>query len=134
VVSNTVSNQCLVRISDVTNTDINDISDSVFSIEEGNSVQDKFNSEIPTEFSLYQNFPNPFNPNTTIYYSIPEETFVKLNIYNLLGEEVAVLVNENKIIGNYSVNFSLRDYNSGIYLYKLEAGNFVEIKKMVLIR
>jgi len=134
VVSNTVSNQCLVRISDVTNTDIIDISDSVFSIEEGNSVQDKFNSEIPTEFSLYQNFPNPFNPNTTIYYSIPEETFVKLNIYNLLGEEVAVLVNESKTSGNYSVNFSLRDYNSGIYLYKLEAGNFVETKKMILIK
>ncbi|MCW9065635.1 MAG: T9SS type A sorting domain-containing protein [Ignavibacteriaceae bacterium] len=134
VVSNTLSNQCLVRISDVSNTNINDISDSVFSIEEESSVHDKFNSEIPTEFSLYQNFPNPFNPSTTIYYSIPEETFVKLNIYNLLGEEVAVLVNENKTAGNYSVSFNLGDYNSGIYLYKLQAGTFVETKKMVLLK
>ncbi len=86
------------------------------------------------DFSLSQNYPNPFNPITKIIYQIPELSFVAINIYDVLGKEVATLVNEEKPLGNYEVEFNGTGLPSGIYFYRLQAGKFVEAKKMILIK
>ncbi|MCW8811897.1 MAG: M14 family zinc carboxypeptidase [Chlorobium sp.] len=94
------------------------------------------------EFSLGQNYPNPFNPSTTIKYSIPtviasgttQSQLVTLKVYDVLGNEVVTLVNEEKLAGTYEVEFSAQNLPSGIYFYKLQSGNFVETKKMVLLK
>ena len=88
----------------------------------------------PGKFILEQNYPNPFNPTTTIRYSIPKEELVSLKISNSIGQEVAVLVYENKPAGNYEVDFNASGFSSGVYFYRLEAGEFYQIKKMVLIK
>jgi len=85
-------------------------------------------------FNLNQNFPNPFNPTTKIKYQIPEISFVTLKVYDVLGNEVAILVNDEKPIGGYEVEFDGTGLTSGIYFYKLQAGSFVETKKMVLMK
>ena len=89
---------------------------------------------IPEQFSLSQNYPNPFNPNTSISYSIPENSFVTLKIYDVLGHEVEVLINEQKEPGNYQIDFNASELSSGIYYYTLTAGNFTSTKKMSLIK
>ena len=91
-------------------------------------------SQIPTEYELYQNFPNPFNPSTTIKYSIPEDGFVKLAVYNMLGEEVAKLVSKVQKTGNYEVNFNASGLSSGVYVYRIEAANFTSSKKLMLMK
>jgi hypothetical protein len=88
----------------------------------------------PTEFSLQQNYPNPFNPVTRIKYSIPEESKVVMKIYNVLGQQVAQLVNEIQKAGYYNVDFDASKLTSGIYLYKIEAKNFSSVKKMILVK
>ena len=85
-------------------------------------------------FHLAQNYPNPFNPSTTISFSIPERTNVMLKVINSLGEEVAVLVNVEKDSGSYSVEFRSTGLPSGIYIYRMQSGNFVSSKKMLLIK
>jgi hypothetical protein len=90
--------------------------------------------EIPLVYSLEQNYPNPFNPSTTIKYSISEDGFVKLVVYNLLGEEVTTLVNNEQKAGRYEVAFDASRFASGVYLYRLESNNFISIKKMILIK
>jgi type IX secretion system substrate protein len=87
-----------------------------------------------SNFNLKQNYPNPFNPVTEIKYSIPVNTMVKINVYNLLGQNVVSLVNEYKNAGEYSVIFDGTNYSSGIYFYTIEAGNYKDSKKMVLIK
>jgi len=89
---------------------------------------------LPDGFSLNQNFPNPFNPSTTISFSIPDEEKVSLKVFNSLGEEVADLVNETKPAGNYSVSFDASRLASGIYFYKITAGNFLQTRKMILVK
>jgi dienelactone hydrolase len=89
---------------------------------------------LPKVYSLAQNYPNPFNPSTTIKYSIPKTNKVKLILFNLLGEEVATLVNEEKNAGNYSVGFNSAVLPSGVYFYQLKAGDFIQTKKMVLLK
>ena len=86
------------------------------------------------EFELSQNYPNPFNPSTTIRYSLPVTSNVKLSVFNILGEEVQILVNETKEAGIYTINFNASQLNSGIYFYKLVMRNFFWVKKMSLIR
>ncbi|UCH66194.1 MAG: T9SS type A sorting domain-containing protein [Ignavibacterium sp.] len=90
------------------------------------------------DFKLLQNYPNPFNPATTIKYSVPEVSFVTLKVFDVLGNEITTLVNEEKAKGNYEVEFSVndrrRDYPSGIYFYRLQADNFIETKKMILMK
>ncbi len=90
----------------------------------------------PQEYSLYQNYPNPFNPTTMVQYTIPVGSHVTLKVYNLLGDEVAVLVNQWKNAGSYSVEWNVKNNTlaSGVYFYQLTAGEFVETKKMLLIR
>jgi photosystem II stability/assembly factor-like uncharacterized protein len=87
-----------------------------------------------TNFELYQNYPNPFNPTTKIRYQIPVESNVTLKIYDILGKEVAELVNEFKTAGFYSIDFNASKLFSGVYFYKIEAGGFVQTKKMILIK
>lgn len=99
----------------------------VTSVEETSSV-------IPTEYDLSQNFPNPFNPSTTINFAIPNNEFVTLKIFNILGSEVATLVNGTLAAGSYKFNFDAQNLASGVYLYELKAGNFTEIKKMNLLK
>jgi hypothetical protein len=92
------------------------------------------NSEMPSSFNLSQNFPNPFNPTTNIFYSIPKDGFISLKVYDMLGTEIASLVNEKKPAGNYSVTFDATQLPSGVYVYKIQAGEFVNSKKMLLIK
>ena len=87
-----------------------------------------------SEFQLYQNYPNPFNPATTIRYSISQENFVSIKVYNLLGEEVAALVNDYKIPGSYNIIFNAASLSSGVYFYKISAGEFSKNKKMILVK
>ena len=90
----------------------------------------------PKEFALFQNYPNPFNPTTTIRYSIPEVGSVPVNlkIYDILGREVETLVNKDQKTGNYEVEFSAGKYASGMYIYRLTAGKFKSVKKMMLVK
>lgn len=89
---------------------------------------------VLNNFVLYQNYPNPFNPNTRINYSIPQKSEVQIIIYDDLGKEVAVLVNEEKDTGRYEVLFDASGLTSGVYFYQLQAGSFIETKKMLLIK
>ena len=88
----------------------------------------------PVEYSLGQNYPNPFNPTTTIKYSIPKDGFVKLKVYNLLGQEIISLVNNIQKAGKYEVKFDASRFASGVYYYRMESGNYVSMKKMILIK
>jgi hypothetical protein len=90
--------------------------------------------QLPERFSLSQNYPNPFNPSTTIEYNIPQQSQVTVKIFDLLGREVASLVNEKKDAGRYSVQWNAKDVSSGIYFYKLTSGNFIETKKMLVVK
>ncbi len=90
--------------------------------------------DLPVTFSLEQNYPNPFNPSTTIKYSIPSDQHVRLNVYNLLGQKVTTLVDGMQKAGQQDVNFNASNFASGVYIYKLEAGEMVSAKKMILIR
>jgi photosystem II stability/assembly factor-like uncharacterized protein len=103
--------------------DINRVSD----LNDGNNF-------LPETFKLYQNYPNPFNPTTTIKFEIPERSFVTIKVYDVLGGEVATIINEEKLSGNYEVEFDGSQLNSGIYFYQIKAGNFVETKKMILLK
>jgi spore coat protein A, manganese oxidase len=90
---------------------------------------------LPTSFELSQNYPNPFNPNTVINFLVPEEkTLVTLKIYNFLGEEVGTLINQIVPPGSHQVNFDARGLSSGVYFYTLTAGNFIDSKKMILMK
>jgi len=92
------------------------------------------NELLPAKYSLLQNFPNPFNPTTTIRYQLPKDGLVILKIYDILGREVATLVNEEKVAGKYEVNFNASSLVSEVYIYKIQAGEFVNSKKMLLLK
>ena len=92
------------------------------------------NNQTPVAYDLSQNYPNPFNPTTTINFSISKPGLVTLKVYNVLGKEIATLVNDPKVAGSYSVNFNGENLSSGVYFYRLEANDFVAIKKMVLTK
>ncbi len=94
----------------------------------------KDNNTIPSVYSLNQNYPNPFNPTTSISYSIPATQLVTLKIYNLLGQEVATLINQEQSAGSYTVTLDASNFSSGIYFYSLKAGNFTSTKKMMLMK
>ena len=98
-------------------------------------IQNKSN-QIPESYSLMQNYPNPFNPSTLISYQLPVSGYVTLKVYDLLGNEIATLVDEYKPAGIYNVEFRMQnlELSSGIYFYQLTAGDFIQTKKMVLLR
>lgn len=89
---------------------------------------------LPKEFALFQNYPNPFNPETTIRYQLPKNQFVMLKVYDLLGGEVAALVNEIQDAGSYNIIFDASKVPSGVYFYSIQAGDFKQIKKMILMK
>ena len=97
-------------------------------------VENEDDLGTPEEFSLSQNYPNPFNPITTIKYSIPQSSDVSLKVYDILGKEVAVLVDEYKTTGTYIANFSASRLASRVYFYQLRSGDFVEARKMILMK
>jgi hypothetical protein len=91
-------------------------------------------SEIPSSYKLFQNYPNPFNPATKIRFDIPEYSFVKITVYDALGKEIAKPVYRVLNPGSYETEFNGNDLTTGIYFYKIEAGDFTETKKLVLIK
>jgi predicted phage tail protein len=105
-----------------------------------NNITDVLKEEvIPTAFELSQNYPNPFNPTTKIAFALPQNSFVSLKIYDMLGREIKSLLNSEMLAGNHSIDWNGEDNNgfkvaSGAYIYKITAGNFMAVKKMVLIK
>ena len=91
-------------------------------------------SDVPDKFELAQNFPNPFNPTTQISYNIPKESFVTLKVFSLIGQEVATLVSGNQSAGRYTVPFDASRLSSGIYMYRLQAGSSMEVKRMTFVK
>jgi hypothetical protein len=89
---------------------------------------------IPKDFVLFQNYPNPFNPTTVINYYLPVASHAVVKVYDVLGREVATLVNEQKSAGSYQVTFDAHLLTSGVYFYSLQAGSFAETKKLILIK
>ena len=89
---------------------------------------------IPLVFALHPNYPNPFNPTTNIQFTIPEQADVKLRIYNVLGRQVDVLVNETLPVGHHKILWNPKNLSSGVYFYKLEAGSFIKTRKMILLK
>ncbi|MFI5253604.1 MAG: T9SS type A sorting domain-containing protein [Bacteroidota bacterium] len=110
------------------------IHDSVVVTNQTTGVKGQVLQGTPREFTLDQNYPNPFNPVTIIHYELPKESQVMLRVYNILGQEVATLVNEMEQPGYKSVSFDARSLPSGVYFYRLNAGSFTDIKKMLLIK
>ena len=94
---------------------------------------------FPNDFILHQNFPNPFNPTTTLHYNLPENKFVTIIIYNILGKQIKVLVKNKKVAGFKSIRWDATDsmgrpVSAGVYIYQIQAGEFVQTKKMVLLK
>ena len=92
------------------------------------------NNFVPKEFMLYQNYPNPFNPETLIKFTVPKKSFVSLIVYDILGKEVARLINEELIPGEYNVEFNAASLSTGIYIYRLITDNNIFKKKMLFIK
>ena len=97
-------------------------------------VESEISEAIPTEFALRQNYPNPFNPSTKISWQTPISGYQTLKVYDVLGNEVASLVNGEKPAGIYEISFNASQLSSGVYFYKLQLGSFIETKKMTLIK
>ena len=104
---------------------VNHIFNDIASVEEETVIQD---------YNLFQNYPNPFNPSTAIKYEILERSLVSIIVYDVLGNEIAKLVNEEKFTGSYEVEFNATDLPSGVYIYKIHAGTFFSTKKMILLK
>ena len=126
------SDECLIRISDV-GSSFNDVSDAAFTIDIISGVEN-INQGIPIEYELAQNYPNPFNPATVIKYAVPEESPVSIKVFDLTGREVVTLVNEVKQPGTYELIFDAGKYASGVYIYQMISGDFVQVKKMSFLK
>ncbi len=131
-IPNTPSEYCKIRISDTQDSIKYDISDNFFTIKNPLSVNN--HNKSVNSYKLFQNYPNPFNPRTNIGFTISEFGFVTLKVYDVLGREVAALVNKEMKPGNYNVKFDGSEYPSGIYFYKLTSDTFSKVKKMILIK
>lgn len=114
-----IRDQIIDKILSVTNSSVTDVAET---------------KAAPSEYKLDQNYPNPFNPSTKIAYSIPQNSFVTLKVFDVLGKEVATLVNETKNAGNYEATFDASKLTSGMYIYELKTNNFVQNKKMMLVK
>jgi hypothetical protein len=100
----------------------------------GTSRVEQLSPTAPKTFLLEQNYPNPFNPSTTIRYQLPVASEVKLEVYDVLGKKIATLVNERQSAGSYQVVWNASGLSSGTYFYRLQAGTFVETKKMIMVK
>jgi hypothetical protein len=110
------------------------IDDTIFVKNQATNIEDEGSLLSPDTYNLAQNYPNPFNPTTNIRYSIPQRSSVSLKVYDILGNEVAALVNEEKDQGVYTVTFNATGFSSGIYFYTLQAGDFIQTNKMLLLK
>lgn len=127
------TNTVKVRITDAANPLIFSETTAVLTVE--NIITSVESIEgVPTTFALAQNYPNPFNPSTTIQFGIPQSSNVKVSVFNILGEEIAVLVNGMMSAGNYKVTFNASNLPSGLYLYRIQADNFNQVRKMMLTK
>ena len=106
----------------------------IINVSDNTSIEKLESNMIPKTFKLHQNYPNPFNPETAFSYELPNNSFVTLKIYNILGQEVITLVDEKQPAGKYHLQWNASNFPSGVYLYNLHAGGFTEIKKMLLLR
>jgi hypothetical protein len=97
-------------------------------------VDVKNQEQLPTSYSLWQNYPNPFNPSTTIHFEIPKESYVTLKVFNMLGQEVLTILDEDKVAGRYEVKLDGSKLTSGVYFYQLKTGANIQTKKMLLIK
>jgi uncharacterized protein (TIGR02145 family) len=98
------------------------------------SVKETLSKELPEAFVLFQNYPNPFNPTTSISFTLPSKSFISLEVFDLLGREVATLVNEQKPAGTYTQKWNAANVSSGIYFYRLQAGNYIQTKKLLVLK
>ena len=127
-------NKIVIRLDSSASGCLNDYNFDNFTFRSNiTSVNNDYN-KIPKEYKLSQNFPNPFNPSTRIYYSLPKSNMVTIKIFDILGKEVKTLVNEYQNAGNYYVEFNADGIASGIYFYRLQSGDYVSIKKMILLK
>lgn len=99
-----------------------------------NTLTSVGSNERPTQFALHQNYPNPFNPATEISYAVPQDVHVKLEVFNSFGQQVALLVDRNQEVGNYTVTFDAQKLASGLYFYRMQAGSFTEVRKLLLLK
>jgi len=97
-------------------------------------VENDVQAQIPTTTILEQNFPNPFNPVTEIRYSVPQRSYVEIKVYDILGKQVTILLNEEKPAGTYELNWYAQNFPGGVYFYQLKAGSFLDTKKMILLK
>ncbi|MGO9480236.1 MAG: aryl-sulfate sulfotransferase [Candidatus Kryptoniota bacterium] len=121
-----------IMVTSISNASLTGLSDSAFTIAGVTGTKEVSNT--PESYELYQNYPNPFNPATQIKYSIPNNGFVTLKVYNILGQEVATIFSGTQKAGNYTANFDANKFASGVYFYRLQAGSFSSVKKMILIK
>jgi hypothetical protein len=98
------------------------------------SVAEKTGNGVPAAYALSQNYPNPFNPSTIIRYALPAAGMTSMKVYNILGQEVATLVNEIQAAGSYSVRFNASALSSGVYFFRVQSGSFTAVKKMMLVK
>jgi hypothetical protein len=107
-----------------------------FKIDTGQTtgIKDSDAGVIPKQFALHQNYPNPFNPVTNISFSLPKNSFVSLQVFDLLGREVAPIVSEEMSAGIYCKQWNAANMSSGVYFYRLQAGTYVNVKKLVLLK
>lgn len=133
-VPSSASENCLVKLTDSRYPAVYDQSDSLFTIFTTVNIDLSNDGGIPAAYYLYQNYPNPFNPASTIYFDLPEPADVKLTIYNVQGSEIASPVDGYFPAGRHHIVFHASDLPSGVYFYKLRAGNFVAARKMLLLR
>ena len=91
-------------------------------------------SNVPSVYKLYNNYPNPFNPATKIKFDLPKNSYVKINVFDVTGRMINEIVNQNLSAGSYETEFNGSNLSSGIYYYRIEAGDFVETKKMILVK
>ncbi|MGE5401292.1 MAG: T9SS type A sorting domain-containing protein, partial [Ignavibacteriales bacterium] len=98
------------------------------------SSEKSFLTSVPNRFSLVQNYPNPFNPATTIRFTVPYSSLIKIKVYNALGQLTEVLIDKKLEAGGYEYTWNGSDYSSGVYLIRLEADNYIETKKMILLK
>lgn len=121
-----------ISIASLTHTSVSDSSDNAFSVDGPTGVSGSVN--LITAYGLSQNYPNPFNPTTNFEFRVAEYGFVSIKVYDVLGREVKILVNEERPAGSYKVIFDAGDLSSGVYFYKMQAGSFTDTKKFILLR
>jgi hypothetical protein len=107
---------------------------ATITINDPTSVNEGEDATVPTVFALEQNFPNPFNPSTTIAFSLPRQSRVTLKVFNVVGEEISTLVDQELSAGRYEAHWDAGQMNGGVYFYRLQAGAFVQTRKLILIR